>query len=106
MESEPARGRASLLTRARYKPWDSNSPLSALEDEPAGASASLGKRMGEHGSLGLGLSVLRSWIVKPPRRGPRLEPGRALARGWGAGPPRSAWCYPKWKMNLPGQAPA
>jgi hypothetical protein len=30
MESEPARCRASLLTRARRKPWHSSSPLSAL----------------------------------------------------------------------------
>lgn len=37
----------SLLTSARYEPWDSSSPLSAMEDEPVRAPAPLGKRMGQ-----------------------------------------------------------
>jgi hypothetical protein len=51
--------------------------------------ASSGKRTGERTSLGFDCSVLRLWIVKPPRCGPRLEPGWACKR-WGAGPPLSA----------------
>jgi hypothetical protein len=58
MESEPIRDRASPLTSARRKPWDSISPLSALEDEPVRVSASSGKRTGEPISLGLECSVL------------------------------------------------
>lgn len=58
MESEPARCRASLLTRARRKPWDSSSPLSAMEDEPVRVSASSGTRTGAQ-ALGFECSVLR-----------------------------------------------
>ncbi len=45
MESEPARGRASLLTSARLRPWRSSRPLSAVEDEAARVRSSSGKRV-------------------------------------------------------------
>ena len=51
--------------------------------------ASSGRRTGERTSLGFDCSVLRSWIVKQPRCGPRLEPGWARKRR-GAGPHVSA----------------
>jgi hypothetical protein len=51
--------RASLLTSAHRKVWDSSSPLSALEDEPVREPASAGKRTGSHKPLRLVSSVLR-----------------------------------------------
>jgi hypothetical protein len=55
-----------LLTSARRKPWDSISPLSALEDEPVRVPASSGKRTGERISLGFECSVLLARrLVRP-----------------------------------------
>jgi len=82
MESEPDRGRASLLTTARLAPWCSSHPLSS-EDEPARRLAPAGNRAALRG----GFRILR--LPLPPacshRAGEqRLE--RELAR-WQA-PPR------------------
>ena len=51
-------------------------PRTAMENEPARAPAPLGRRLGGR-PLGFEFSVLRSWMVKLPRRSPRLEPGWA-----------------------------
>ena len=61
---------------------------SALENEPARARAPLGKRLAPKGER-FDFSVLRLWMVKLPRRSPRLEPGWAR-KVWGALPPPSA----------------
>ena len=45
MESEPIRDRASLLTSARLRPWRSNRPLSAVEDEAARVRSPSGMRV-------------------------------------------------------------
>ena len=53
------RYRASLLTSARLRPWASNAPLSALENEPVRARAPAGNRLGGK-PLGFEFSVLRT----------------------------------------------
>ncbi len=74
MESEPDRGRASLLTTARVTPWCSSHPFSS-EDEPARRLAPAGNRAALRG----GFRILRlpqspacshragdPWRVNPP----------------------------------------
>jgi hypothetical protein len=59
LESEPAGGRASLLTRARLRAWRSCLPLSALDDEPGRVLAPVGNRAVLLDSMGIVCSVIR-----------------------------------------------
>jgi len=70
--------------------WGSCPPPAALENEPDRRAGSGWKPDGPGNRLGLGLSVLRSWIVKLPWRWPPVRSGMRRASVRGSGPPRSA----------------
>ena len=75
-----------------------SNPRSATEGEPGRAWASLltSARLG----VGFEFSALRSWEMKPPGGGPRLE------SGWGSeGPGIRVLRLPPWRANLPGSRP-
>jgi hypothetical protein len=74
-----------------------------MEYEPARAQAPIGKRLGGRPQV-FEFSVLRSWMVKLPRRSPRLEPGWAR-EGWGARPPPSALDAQSDWLKEPGLNP-
>lgn len=85
MESEPVRGRASLLTRARRQPWDSNSPLSAMRMNRPGRRLRLetnGRaRLAETRALRPPLMDREAAEARPPARtrvGPAGAGGRDL----------------------------
>jgi hypothetical protein len=69
-----------------------------MESEPIGDRASL--LTSAHFGVGFEFSALRSWEMKSPGGGPRLE------SGWGSeGPEIRVLRLPPWRVNLPGRRP-
>jgi hypothetical protein len=98
-ESEPARGRASPLTTARFTPWCSSHPLSS-EDEPARRLAPAGNRAAagtSWASTAPSSAISRPFASggradmesEPIRDRDRFEGGSAFAR-CGSSPPLSS----------------